>query len=122
MRGVAAIIAASMLGAAASGATAEPAPDLGPAFRNTIVSTFPDGRRARLWLEPDGAYHAEGRDAGRSSGRWSIQGERICLRQRRPFPSPMTWCTEIREPQVGAVWTTRGLSGEMVRVEVVAGR
>ena len=37
------------------------------AFGNTIVSTYPDGRQAQLWLHPDGSYTAEGRRLDRSS-------------------------------------------------------
>lgn len=120
MRG-AAIIAVGLTLAGAAVAS-DAAPSLEPAFRNTIVSTFPDGRSARLWLDPDGAYRAEDRSAGRSSGRWTVHGERICLRQRRPLPSPVAYCTELRRPEVGAVWTARSFSGEAVRVEVIAGR
>jgi hypothetical protein len=50
-----------MLGAAA--------PDpLQRAFGNTIVSTYPDGRTAELWLEPSGDYRAMGRKRDPSSG------------------------------------------------------
>ncbi len=34
---------------------------LEPAFANTIVSTYPDGRTAKLWLERDGAYRGQSR-------------------------------------------------------------
>jgi hypothetical protein len=51
--------------------TAAPAPAAGvaPAFGNTIVSTYPDGRTAKAWLQSDGTYLGEGRRGGRTSGK-----------------------------------------------------
>ena len=103
-------------------AAADGPADLEPAFRNTIVSTYPDGRTARLWLNRDGSYHAEGRDDGPSSGRWTRQGSRICIRQRRPFVAPFSYCTEIPRGDVGTSWTARAVTGEMIRIQVIAGR
>ena len=74
---------AALLSASLSGSTG-----VEPAFGNTIVSTYPDGRTAKVWLQPDGAYLGQGRRGGRSSGRWTLDGDRICLRQSRPFPFP----------------------------------
>jgi len=59
------------------------------AFGSTIVSTYPDGRQAELWLQRDGSYTAEGRRHDRSSGTWQIKADKsatkLCLKQRRPF-------------------------------------
>jgi hypothetical protein len=35
------------------------------AFSNTIVSTYPDGRKAKLWLNRDGSYRRRDAAAGR---------------------------------------------------------
>ena len=47
------VLASAALLCAAPAASA--APDLAPAFAGTIVSTYPDGRQAKLWLNPDGS-------------------------------------------------------------------
>lgn len=107
---------------AAAPAHADAPPDLEPAFRNTIVSTYPDGRTARLWLNRDGTYQAAGQEGGPSSGRWTRHGSRICIRQRRPFPAPFSYCTEIPRGGVGTSWTARAVTGEMIRIQVIAGR
>lgn len=92
------------------------------AFLNTIVSTYPDGRTARLWLNRDGSYRAEGRRGTPSSGRWKIRGGKICLSQRKPFPGPFSYCTAVRSGGVGTSWTGKAVTGEQIRIRVVAGR
>ena len=95
---------------------------LQPTFHNTIVSTYPDGRQARLWLDPDGGYRAEGRRGDPSSGHWQIKGEKLCLRQSRPIPVPFTFCTAVTPGAIGSSWTAKAVTGERLRVELVRGR
>ena len=59
-------------------AGAERAP-LEAAFGGAIISTYPDGRTAELWLQRDGAYSARGRRGDPSSGHWQIKGDQLCL-------------------------------------------
>jgi hypothetical protein len=92
------------------------------AFSNTIVSTYPDGRKAKLWLNRDGSYRAQGRRGRPSSGRWTLKGERICLKQSRPFPGPFSYCTTVKRGGVGAKWTGKAVTGEPIRIELVGGR
>lgn len=95
--------------------------DLKPAFSNTIVSTYPDGRKARLWLNADGSYRAQGRRGKPSSGKWTLKGDRICLKQRKPFVAP-SYCTAVVKGGVGTSWASKAVTGEKIRVQVVAGR
>ena len=111
-----AIFLAAMLTQAAPNAEA-----LRPAFDNTLVSTYPDGRTARLWLAEGGTYTGQGRRGGRNSGVWQVKGANICLRQRRPVPVPMTYCTPIVAGGVGTSWTAKAVTGERIRVTLVAG-
>lgn len=97
-------------------------PAMEPAFSNTIVSVYPDGREAKLWLDADGAYHGQGRRGDPSNGRWSMKGDKICFRQSRPIPIPFSWCTPMLEPKVGASWPGKSVTGETVRIELRAGR
>lgn len=103
-------------------ATAAPAwadPRLEPAFNGTIVSTYPDGRTAHLWLNRDGTYTAEGRRRKPSSGTWSIKGERICLKQRKPFPGPFSHCEKLPD---GEQWSSKAVTGEPIKVKLTPGR
>ena len=95
--------------------------DVAAAFGNTIVSTYPDGRIAKLWLKADGTYDAEGRKGGASSGRWTIKDDKICMKQGRPIPIPFSYCTPIVHPRPGESWSAKAVTGEPIRVTVIKG-
>ena len=95
---------------------------LEPAFSNTIVSTYPDGRQARLWLDPDGGYRALGRRGEPTRGTWRIKGEKLCLKQSRPFAVPFSYCTPVMGGEVGDVWIRRAVTGELLHVRLEHGR
>lgn len=95
---------------------------LDEAFSNTIVSTYPDGRQAELWLNKDGSYNAEGRRHDRSSGHWTMKGDKVCLRQSKPWAPPFSFCTPTFQGAVGSTWTAKAVTGEQVHVKLVAGR
>lgn len=99
---------------AVAGAPAPP-PTLEKAFHGTIVSTYPDGRTAELWLNPNGTYTSMGRRHDRHSGRWNLKGDKVCFRRFW-----FTYCTEI--PATQADFTTRAVTGETIRVRLVPGR
>ena len=90
-------------------------------FGNTIVSTYPDGRKAELWLHPDGSYNAEGRKHDRTSGHWKIKGEKLCLKQSHPFAFPFTYCTPLVQGAIGAKWTGKAVTGEAINIQLVRG-
>ena len=89
------------------------------AFGNTIVSTYPDGRMARLWLEPDGGYAAMGRRGDRSAGHWKLKGDKLCLKQSRPIAVWFSYCTPLPS---GRTWTAKAVTGEPIVVRLVEGR
>ena len=93
-----------------------------PAFGNTVLSTYPDGRTAKLWIEPGGTYAGEGRRGGRSSGRWVVKGDQLCLRQSRPIPIPMTVCRAVPKGGVGMSWPSKAVTGEPVVMTLVRGQ
>ena len=95
-----------------------------PAFSSTVVSTYPDGRHGELWLERDGSWRGISRHGTRSSGKWQVKGERLCLRQSRPFPVPFAYCTPVphAEGGPGASWSAKAPTGEPITVQLVAGR
>lgn len=95
---------------------------LEPAFKGTIVSTYPDGRTAMLWLNADGTYKGVGRRRLPSSGVWTLKGDKVCLKQKKPRAVPFSYCTEIPNGGVGAHWSGRAVTGEKIRISLVAGR
>jgi hypothetical protein len=102
-------------------------PSSGPAslksaFGNTIVSTYPDGRTAKLWLQPGGVYTAQGRRGDPSNGKWNVKGGKLCLKQSHPVIPFFSYCTPIPAGGLHATWTAKAVTGETVRVKLVEGR
>lgn len=95
-------------------ASEAPPPSLQKAFSGTIVSTYPDGRKAELWLNPDGSYISEGRRHDRHSGHWQLRGERVCFKR-----FVFTYCTAIPS---GNTFTTKAVTGETIHVRLEPGR
>ena len=98
---------------AATGAPAAP-PALDRVFSSTIVSTYPDGRKAELWMNRDGTYTSMGRRHDRNHGRWNVKGQKVCFRR-----GIFGYCTAIPN---GSEFTTRAVTGETIRVRLVPGR
>lgn len=92
------------------------------AFGNTIVSTYPDGRIGKLWLKPGGDYSAEGRRHDKSSGHWKVSGDKLCLKQSRPIPMFIKFCTPIPAGGMDHAWAAKAVTGEPIRVQLVRGQ
>jgi hypothetical protein len=95
-----------------TGAAAPPA--LKEAFKGTIVSTYPDGRKAELWMKPDGSFTSMGRRHDRHSGHWTLKGAKVCFKR-----GLFGYCTAIPS---GAAFTTKAVTGETIRVRLEPGR
>jgi hypothetical protein len=97
------------------------------AFGSTIVSTYPDGRQAELWLKRDGTYEAEGRRHDRTGGTWQLKtdrnGMKLCLKQQRPFAPPpfFSYCPEVPEGGLDKPWTGKAFTGEKISIKLVRG-
>lgn len=64
-----------------------------PAFGNTILSTYPDGRTAELRLK-----------------------------QVHPFAPPISFRTPIPSSGFSAAWSAKAVSGEPIKITLVKGR
>lgn len=113
-------VAAQVVAAPAPGGDAQ---GVEAAFGNTVKAQYPDGRFQRLWIRRDGTWEAVGRRGYWSSGKWSLKdGGKVCLKQVKPFPAPFRYCTDFPAGGgVGAVWTSRDMSGEPIRLTLVPG-
>lgn len=98
------------------------APPIEAAFGNTVISTYPDGRTQALWLNRDGTYTAKGRRGTPSSGRWTLKGDEVCLKQLKPFPAPITYCTHVPANAASATWTSKAVNGQPIKLQVVKGK
>ena len=112
-------------GAAGAASAAEPARAGGvaAAFGNTVKARYPDGRYQWLWFNADGTWEAFGRRGKWSSGKWLQKDEaKVCMKQSKPFPAPFRYCTDFpTNGGVGAVWTSKSMEGEPIKVTVVKG-
>jgi hypothetical protein len=95
-------------------ATASAPPALEKAFHGTIVSTYPDGRTAELWMNPDGTYTSMGRRHDRHSGRWSLKGDKVCFKR-----GLFGYCTAIPSE---SEFSAKAVTGEPIKVRLTPGR
>ena len=96
---------------------------LEPAFGGTIVSTYPDGKISKLWLNRDGTFSSEGRNQEKRAGRWAIKGRNVCMSQLKPFPIPFaSYCQPIPTIALTASWTGKAVTGEPITNRLVAER
>jgi hypothetical protein len=91
------------------------------AFGNTIVETYPDGRRAEIWLKADGTYTGEGRRRDMSNGRWDVKNGQLCFHQTHPFAFGVTYCTPIPTVGIDQPWQAKAYTGEDITVKVEPG-
>ena len=93
------------------------------AFTVLPKALYPDGRYQWLWFNADGTWEAFGRRGKWSSGKWSQKGaSQVCLKQSRPIPFPFSYCTPFpASGGVGAVWTSKSMEGDPIKVTVVKG-
>lgn len=104
-------------------AAADPPRGVAVAFGNTVKAMYPDGKHQWLWFKADGTWEAFGRRGKWSSGKWTQKDtQKVCLRQSKPIPIPFNYCTDFpANGRVGAVWASKSLEGEPIRVTVVKG-
>ena len=91
-----------------------PPPQLEKAFHSTIASTYPGGRTAELWMNPDGSYTSMGRRHERHSGHWKLSGDKVCFKR-----GLFGYCTAIPGD---TAFTTKAVTGETIQVKLEPGR
>jgi hypothetical protein len=127
---ITAALAAALAVAAPGAALAADAPSDAPSpgatqtvqatFGNTVISLYPDGRSQKLWLHPDGTWDGKSRKDKPLSGRWTMKGDRVCLRQVRPPTLPISFCQAMpKDPAV--TLTSHDLTGQTIRLRIVKG-
>ncbi len=113
------------VGLACGAAWAEnPAGDKAPQFEqvygSTIVSTYPDGKEAELWLQRDGSWSGTSRKLQPNDGIWQVRGDKLCLKQHHPFSVPFFFCTPM-PGDISHPWEGKAPTGEKITIRVVKG-
>jgi hypothetical protein len=117
-----AIALAAAVVATAAAASPEPAAQVKPAFGNTVLSIYPDGRSQKIWMHPDGSWDGQSRRGTPLAGRWSVKDGKVCMKQSKPPTLPLAYCTAFPEnTYVGVTWTSKDMSGAPIQLKVVKG-
>ena len=123
---VSAALAGLLVAGAAVGARAAdaPTPDAVQAvqatFGNTVFSMYPDGRSQKIWLHPDGTWEGKSRRGVALSGKWTLKGDRVCLRQSRPPTLPISFC-QVMPKDPAITLTSKDLTGQTIHLKIVKG-
>ena len=114
--------AAALLGLGSPAAAATDAGGVSAAFGNTLKARYPDGRYQRYWLKADGSWDAIGRRGKPSSGTWTAKGDKVCMKQTKPFAAPFKYCTTFpTDGGPGASWAGKDAGGHPIQLSVVKG-
>ena len=104
---------------AATAATAPATADPSPAFGNTVLTIDPDGRSRKIWLQPDGSWTGLSRRGLDLAGKWTMQGDKVCLKQSKPR-LPGSMCAAFPAAP-GVTVQAKDPSGKAVRLKLVKG-
>lgn len=114
------LISAALTACAFSAHATEPSSRLAAAFGNTVMSIYSDGRSQKVWLQPDGTWSGLSRAGNPLSGKWTLKGEKVCLRQSRPPTLPISFCQALpSDPQAGI--DSKDIIGRPIHIKLVKG-
>ena len=97
-----------------------PSPGVAATFGNTVISTYPDGRTQKIWIQPDGAWTGVSRKGVPLVGRWTVRDGKVCLRQSRPPTLPLSFCQAL-PADMSKDMETRDVVGTPIRLHLVRG-
>jgi hypothetical protein len=118
---LAAALTAPALPAAAAQA-ADTTAQVRPAFGNTVLSIYPDGRFQKIWMHADGTWDGRSRRGTPLAGRWNLKDGKVCMKQSKPPTLPLAYCTAFpANTYVGVTWTSKDMSGTPIQLKVVKG-
>jgi len=110
------------LAAASAALAADSVAQVKPAFGNTVLSIYPDGRSQKIWMHPDGTWDGQSRRGTPLAGRWSLKDGKVCMKQSKPPTLPVAYCTPFPDnTYVGVSWTSKDMSGTPIQLKVVKG-
>lgn len=117
------ILSLALAAALATAAQAADAPaQVQPAFGNTVLSIYPDGRSQKIWMHPDGSWEGQSRRGTPLAGRWSIKDGKVCMKQSKPPTLPVAYCARFPDNTfVGVTWTSKDMAGTPIQIKVVKG-
>lgn len=115
-------VAASALSSAAPASARADMDDMAPAFGNTVLSRYENGNWVKHFFDSDGAYRSEFSSGRRMTGRWVLDGDRVCLTNIRPAMILSRFCTPMVPASFGQTWSARDPLGRRVQNQLIQGR
>jgi hypothetical protein len=95
---------------------------IAPAFGNTVLATYPDGRSQKIWLHPDGTWDGLSRRGSPLAGRWQLKGDKVCMRQSSPPTLPLSFCTPFpQHSEPGVQWASHDVAGTPIKLSLQKG-
>jgi hypothetical protein len=96
---------------------------IAPAFGNTVLSLYSDGRSQKVWMHEDGSWDGLSRRGTELSGTWTIKANKVCVRQSRPPTLPLSYCIAFpADPHIGSTWPARDMTGTPIQLKLVKGK
>ena len=89
------------------------------AFGNTVLTIDPDGRSRKIWLQPNGTWTGLSRRGLDLAGKWTVQGDKVCLSQSKP--RLMGSMCEQFPTEFGADVEAKDPTGKTVHLKLVKG-
>lgn len=88
-------------------------------FGNTVVVTYASGAETRYFFNEDGTFTGVAPGGSQMAGRWTVDGEQLCLIP----PSGQQACTTVAtDKNIGDTWQQTGSDGSTITVTLAAGR
>ena len=78
------LLLATFLAVPLAAHAAAPPANVEAAFGNTVLTIDPDGRSRKIWLQPNGSWTGRSRRGLDLAGKWTVQGDKVCLSQSKP--------------------------------------
>ena len=100
-------------------AAAAPSANVSAAFGNTVLTIDPDGRTRKIWLQPDGTWTGLSRRGLDLAGKWTAEGDKVCLSQSKPKLFGRMCETFPTDPKVGI--DAKDPTGKDVHLKLVKG-
>lgn len=94
-----------------------------PAFGNTVLSIYPDGRSQKIWMHPDGSWSGRSRRGNPLAGHWSLRDDKVCVKQSSPPTLPVSFCIPFPEKTtIGTTWPFKDMTGTPITLKIVKGK
>ena len=94
-----------------------------PAFGNTVLSIYPDGRSQKIWIKPDGSWNGLSRRGNPLAGTWRVKQDQVCVKQSQPPTLPVAFCMPFpSDPHVGSTWPAKDMLGTPIHLTIVKGK